>query len=389
MSGGSLSRVDLLRWLREEDPIRLEELWREADRVRREAVGDEIHLRGLLEISNHCRLDCLYCGIRAGNASLPRYRMEEKETVASARRAGELGYGTVVIQSGDDPAITGPSLARAVRRIKEETAGAVTLSIGERPLEDLAAWRRAGADRYLLRFETSDRSLYERVHPAPRGRRSDRIALLGALRDLGYEVGSGVLIGLPGQSVESLADDLLLFRELDLDMIGVGPFHPHPDTPLGRGEGPAPAAEPVRNDPVTACKTIALARLLCPEANIPSTTALAALGAGERADALRRGANVFMPNVTPLPYRRLYSIYPSKAKVDESDERIHSEARSIVLSLGRRIGAGRGDRIRRKPTEKIDGPGSAERTLHRDGTGARSPGGFFPGGEGDPRPDQS
>ena len=233
------------KWLTEEDEARLPELWQAADSARQEAVGDAVHLRGLIELGNYCSRNCLYCGIRAGNRKLKRYRMSADEVIAAARQAVAFGYGTAVLQSGEDYGMTREWLAELVRRIKTETPLAVTLSLGERPAEDLAAWRRAGADRYLLRFETSDRALYDLIHPPRAGERSDRIALLRTLRNLGYEIGGGVMIGIPGQTYASLARDLELFRELDLDMIGVGPFLPHPDTPLGQSgrELRAPAGE--------------------------------------------------------------------------------------------------------------------------------------------------
>ena len=228
-----MERQEVLDWLTETDAAALAALWLRADDVRRRHVGDAVHLRGLVEFSNHCARQCGYCGIRAGNTAVRRYRMSTEEILGCARLARRLGYGTVVLQSGEDPGTTRAWLAGTVRRIKDETGLAVTLSAGERSEADLRAWHAAGADRYLLRFETSNPELFRRIHPPRRGRRSDRIALLRRLRDLGYEVGSGAMIGLPGQTFADLARDLALFRELDLDMIGVGPFLPHPATPMG------------------------------------------------------------------------------------------------------------------------------------------------------------
>ncbi|MEN6426309.1 MAG: radical SAM protein, partial [Phycisphaerales bacterium] len=256
----NLEKDDILRWLRVEDPRELEPLWQAADTVRKQSVGDAVHLRGLLEISNHCVRRCGYCGLNAGNRGLVRYRMSWEEILACVETAVEYGYGTVVMQAGEDYGIARDWLAGIVRRIKQETGLAVTLSMGERPVEDLRAWRRAGADRYLLRFETSSPSLYERVHPAGDGQRPGRIALLKILRGLGYEIGSGVMIGIPGQSLSSLADDILLFRTLDLDMIGVGPFIPHPQTMLGSSESRvALDADQVPNTEMMVYKVIALA----------------------------------------------------------------------------------------------------------------------------------
>jgi biotin synthase len=241
-------------------------------------------------------------------------------------------------------------LAGIIRRIKAETPLAVTLSLSERPEEDLVAWRAAGADRYLLRFETSNKELYDRIHPPLAGKRSDRIAILRQLQQIGYETGSGVMIGIPGQRYGDLADDIEMFRTLDLDMIGVGPYIPHPGTPLGEQEAQlrAPEGEQAPNTEAMTYKVIALSRIVCPKANIPSTTALATLNTAKgRELGLMRGANVIMPNVTPPKYRALYEIYPSKACIYETPGECHACLRGRILAMGRRIGTGRGDSKRR------------------------------------------
>lgn len=344
-----LSRDEILSWLREKDSGVLAHLWEAADRTRREYVGDAVHLRGLLEISNHCIRQCGYCGLNAGNRQLTRYRMNIEEILSCVAAAVEYGYGTVVMQAGEDYGITRDGLAGIVRQIKQEMTLAVTLSMGERPVEDLKVWRDAGADRYLLRFETSSPSLYERVHPPGAGQRPGRIAMLKILRELGYEIGSGVMIGIPGQSMESLAEDILLFRELDLDMIGVGPFIPHPQTMLGAPESPmAPDVDQVPNAELMVYKVIALARLVCPEANIPSTTALATINTESgRENGLSRGANVVMPNLTPTKYRTLYEIYPGKACISETALQCRYCLQGRIESIGRHIGQGPGSRARR------------------------------------------
>ncbi len=343
-----MNRDEALRWLREEDPADLEELWARADAVRRERVGDTVHLRGLVEISNRCVRRCAYCGIWAGNRTLVRYRMTAGEIIACAREAVALGYGTVVLQAGEDYGLACDWLAGLLRRIKAETPLAVTLSLGERPAEELAAWRDAGADRYLLRFETSDLALYRRIHPPVVGRPSDRLALLRRLAALGYEVGSGVMVGIPGQSYDSLADDIALFAALDLDMVGVGPFIPHPATPLGRGElAPAPPAEQVPNTEAMTCKVVALARLACPDANIPATTALATIDPARGYETgLTRGANVIMPNLTPRRYRALYEIYPGKASPRDAAAERRRPPSECLAAIGRSPGAGPGGRRR-------------------------------------------
>ncbi len=339
-----MQRRDILSWLQETDAARLDELWRWADRIRQECVGGEVHLRGLVELSNHCVRLCGYCGLRAGNHGLTRYRMTDEEVVACAASAVRFGYGTVVLQSGEDLELTCERVSQLVRRIKAETPLAVTLSLGERGDDELAAWRQAGADRYLLRFETSNRTLYDRIHPPRAGQSSDRIALLGVLRRLGYEVGSGVMIGIPGQTFGDLANDIELFGRLNLDMIGVGPYLRHPDTPLADAAAWPDADDQVPANEEMTYKVIALTRLVCPRANIPATTALATLDRHQgRELGLVRGANVVMPNLTPTRYRALYEIYPGKACITENDEACHRCLAGRIQAIGRQPGQGRGD----------------------------------------------
>jgi biotin synthase len=357
-----MDRDEIIAWLREEDESRLEELWARADATRREHVGDEVHLRGLIEISNHCVRRCAYCGINAGNRGVTRYRMAASEVLECAHLARSLAYGTVVMQAGEDYGITREWLAEVVRRIKAETGLAVTLSLGERPDADLEAWREAGADRYLLRFETSDQTLYERVHPSLPGRHSDRFALLARLRELGYEIGSGVMIGIPGQTWQTLANDIRAFTGLDLDMIGVGPFLPHPATPLGRHELPeAPPGQQVPGTELMTYKVVALTRLVCPEANIPSTTALATLNLAQgRELGLSRGANIVMPNLTPTKYRALYEIYPAKACLYESAMECAGCLEKRISGIGRTPGRGPGGRRKSSSGTRAAGHDVAE-----------------------------
>lgn len=341
-----MDHSSILAWLRETDETRLSTLWQMADSTRQRHVGGEVHLRGLIEFSNYCVRLCAYCGLRAPNTGLRRYRMAHDEIMECARQAVAFSYGTVVLQSGEDPGVTKDWLADLVGRIKRETPLAVTLSVGERSDEELAAWRAAGADRYLLRFETSNRALYDRLHPARPGTVSDRLAMLGRLRRLGYEVGSGVMIGIPGQTYEDLARDIEVFAEQDLDMIGVGPYLVHPDTPLGDASLRPflPEDDQVPADELTTYKVIALTRLVCPQANIPSTTALATINRRDgRELGLVRGANVVMPNLTPPQYRILYEIYPNKACILETADGCHTCLRGRIASIGRDVGVGPGE----------------------------------------------
>jgi biotin synthase len=338
---------EILAWLREEDPQRLDTLWKMADATRRAHVGDAVHLRGLIEVSNVCVRQCAYCGLRAGNRGLSRYRMNAEEILTATQQAVKFGYGTVVLQAGEDYGLTPGWIADIVRRIKSETPLAVTLSLGERREDELALWRQAGADRYLLRFETSERGLFNMIHPALGAQTSDRLAMLRSLKSLGYETGSGIMVGLPGQTYESVARDICLFQELDLDMIGIGPFIPHPETPLGNGElRPAiSSGEQVPNTELMVYKTVALTRLVRPDANIPSTTALATINKRNgRELGLQRGANVFMPNLTPVKYRSLYQIYPAKACIAETDTACFTCLSARIAAMGRSVGEGQGGR---------------------------------------------
>ena len=351
-----LTLKDILAWLREENPERLNTLWAWANEIRHLNVGDTIHLRGLVEISSRCNRQCAYCGLRAGNRSLTRYRMSPDEILVSARQAVAYGYGTVVLQAGEDFGLSCEWVTEVVRQIKHQTPLAVTLSLGERAEAELAAWREAGADRYLLRFETSDPDLFELIHPRLDQHQAGPLGLLRQLKQLGYEVGSGTMVGLPGQTYESVARDIDLFRELDLDMIGIGPFIPHPQTPLGRGKL-KPFAMPdaqVPNSELMVYKAVALTRLVRPDANIPSTTALATINKRNgRELGLQRGANVLMPNLTPVKYRCLYEIYPAKACIEETGSACNSCLRTRIHKIGRQIARGHGGRKRLAPQVEV------------------------------------
>ncbi|MDD2464743.1 MAG: [FeFe] hydrogenase H-cluster radical SAM maturase HydE [Desulfobulbus sp.] len=345
-----MDRREVLHWLRSEETQELQQLWNRADAVRREHVGEAVHLRGLVEISNFCARSCHYCGLRAGNRQVSRYRLAAQDILQCAQKATQLGYGTLVLQSGEDDLLEAEWLADILRRLKATTPLAITLSLGERSEDDLRTWKNAGADRYLLRFETSDRALYRAIHPDRGAKVSDRVALLRQLQHIGYEIGSGVMVGIPGQSDEILADDILLFHQLDLDMIGIGPFIAHQDTPLGRIQPKTDPLNQVEANIEMTCKAVALARILCPDANIPATTAVAVKDAWQgREMALRRGANVIMPNLTPGPFRELYSIYPGKADRIEVADQSDRQIRAQIIALGRTVGEGQGGRKSLRP----------------------------------------
>lgn len=333
---------ELETWLREKNSAQLEKLWRQADHVRAHSVGNAVHLRGLLEISNHCSRECQYCGIHVGRKDLERYRMTRPEIEQCIHQLVDFGYGTVVLQAGEDPGIIPSSIEDLVTWIKGNTYLAVTLSFGERPLEVLRRWKQAGADRYLLRIETTDQALLDKIHPGrPYGSRMDT---LDRLSQLGYEVGSGIMVGIPGQTYEMVARDIQWFRDTDLDMIGIGPYIAHPDTPLS--DTPIEITQ-VSSSETMVNKVIALSRIACPEANIPATTALASINTKfGREKALSHGANIVMPNVTPKKYSVLYDIYPGKACISETADVCHSCIKNRIKSIGREIGVGLGSRKR-------------------------------------------
>ncbi len=312
-----------------------------ADRARRAAVGDEVFLRGIVEFSNRCARNCRYCGIRAGRTDLRRYAMDESEILDAAQAMAACGVTTVVLQSGESDAFGDARFARLVERIKRETPLAVTGSCGVRPEAVFRRWRDAGMDRYLVRFETSDPRLYARLHPGDR--LEARLEALARLRALGVQTGSGFLIGLPGETLETLAENILLCRRLDLDMAGIGPFIPHPATPLGG------AANACASDPERFLLALAVLRLAHPRAHIPATTAFDAVFPGTgRNRALQCGANVFMPSFTPRAHRGDYRLYPGKPCVDEAPGDCAACVVGRLRLLGRPIGRGPGHAFGRR-----------------------------------------
>lgn len=343
----NITKKQIKQWLQEKDEQKLEELWTLADTVRKDNVGDAVHLRGLIEISNYCVRRCAYCGLAADNKKLDRYRMKPEEILACAKEAESYGYGTVVMQAGEDYGIEANWLAEIIRDIKQQTPLAITLSMGERPWEDLKLWRESGADRYLLRFETTDSELYDLIHPPRPRQTTDRFEILNQLQQLGYETGSGIMIGIPGQSYQSITNDIEFLGKFDMDMVGVGPYIENPDTPLGRGDitREIDPNEQVPSTELMTYKVVALIRIVCPQANIPSTTALATINRESgRELGLQRGANITMPNMTPVEYRNRYQIYPGKACLNETAQQCRGCLRGRIQSIGRYVGQGQGGR---------------------------------------------
>ena len=330
-----LTLPELTALLADADPAAEAALAAAADRVRAAFVGAGVHLRGLIEFSNICRQSCMYCGLRRDNAAVHRYRLTPAEILALAEKARDYGYRTVVLQSGEDAWFTADRLAALLRRIKA-LGLVITLSIGERSREEYQMLRAAGADRFLLRIETTDAQLYARLHPGMSF--AHRLQCLQELRSLGYEVGTGCLVGLPGQSIESIARDILFFQELDADMVGIGPLIPNGDTPL---------ADAAPGDFHLTRRVVALLRLLLPEANIPATTAMETLQPDARRIILQSGANVVMPNVTEGDYRRWYALYPGKICVKDTPEDCRSCLEAKIQSIGRSIAQDAGFRRHR------------------------------------------
>ncbi|MGE5680780.1 MAG: [FeFe] hydrogenase H-cluster radical SAM maturase HydE [Bacillota bacterium] len=312
-------------------------LFERADEIRKQFCGDEVHLRGIIDFSNHCENDCLYCGLRKSNSSIERYRMTPDEIIETATTISNVGIRSIVLQSGEDKSYDVDKIAYMIYFIKQNCDVAITLSLGERDFEEYKTWKYAGADRYLLKHETANRELYTALHQ--KQDLKERIRHLEFLKSIGYEIGSGNLIGLPQQTVEDIADDLMLCRELDVDMASFSPFVPSPNTPY-------------RNKNVgsveTTLKTIAVGRILLKNTHIPATTAIATVDSLGREKALRVGANVVMPDFTPKLYRDKYCIYPNKRLLVDDPINSGSYIQHIMFSLGRRVSNSRGDSLKSK-----------------------------------------
>lgn len=329
-------RADLSRILRIADPVEMATVTGFADAVRRRFVGDGVLLRGIVEFSNVCRNTCRYCGLNRPNTRLKRYRLTRDQILAAVRNICAAGIKTVVLQSGEEDNLDADWLREVIADVRSSFDAAITLCVGERSRQEYRSWKEAGADRYLLKIETSDPGLYRELHPGMSF--ENRTRCLEDLAALGYQVGSGDLVGLKGQTVDSLAGDLEFFKQGGFDMISVSPFIPHAQTPL--------AAEPAGDLEMTV-KMIALTRILCPAAHIPASTAIGSLhGRDERPRALAAGANVVMPNFTPGDVRRLYDIYPGKAGCDLTPQRSVVAVERMVTAMGRWVDYARGDALR-------------------------------------------
>jgi biotin synthase len=330
------ARADIEAILRLDDDRDLGRLFAVADGVRREFIGDGVLLRGIIEFSNVCRNTCLYCGLNRHNRQLQRYRLTSDQILAAVENIASAGVKTVVLQSGEEDNLDAVWLGRMIEQIKSGWDLAVTLSVGERRRGEYQLWKDAGADRYLLKMETTDRVLYQQLHPEMSF--ENRLRCLRDLADLGYQCGSGNLVGLRGQTVEMLANDVLFFKQGDFDMISVGPLIPHSQTAL--------AGTPAGDLKMT-LKVMALTRIVSRNAHIPANTAIGSLhGRDERPKALAAGANVIMPNFTPDAVRSLYDIYPGKVARGQSTRQSIASIERMVAAAGRWIDYSRGDSLK-------------------------------------------
>lgn len=333
-----LDRPSLISWLEEKRPDRLAELYEAAYNTKLSTVGDKVYLRGLVEISNICRKNCLYCGIRRDNRNTGRYEISVDNVLEAAEFAFRDGYGSLVIQGGErvDRAFI-DKITHILKEIKKRWPLGITLSLGEQSKDVYREWFEAGAHRYLLRIESSDKQLYERIHPVdPLHSYRTRIQALKDLRDCGYQVGTGVMIGLPFQNAGNLADDLLFFKKMDIDMCGMGPYLEHSGTPLYSYRHLLLPKERRLELSVT---MVALLRLLMPDINIAATTAMQAIDPFGREKAIMAGANVLMPNLTLAEVRDEYQIYQNKPGAGEdaaiSSSITERRLREMKIPIGR------------------------------------------------------
>ncbi len=334
-----LSRLELKALIENRTPELAEYLFEKARELRIQNYDHDIYIRGLIEFTNYCKNDCYYCGIRKSNSHSERYDIDDKAIVDAAIFAHEHQYGSLVLQSGErsDKAFT-ERITNLLKKIKDITKGelGITISLGEQSEETYQKWFDAGAHRYLLRIESSNRELYYKIHPKDEKHNFEaRINCLHSLQKTGYQTGTGVMIGLPFQTYDDLADDLLFFKELNVDMVGMGPFIEHTETPLYAFKN---ELWPIQRRFEVALNMIATLRLLMPDINIAAATALQAIDPMGREKALRYGANVIMPNITPTTNRKDYTLYENKPCTDEGADDCSNCLSIRVEMAGREIG---------------------------------------------------
>jgi biotin synthase len=329
----NLSSNNIEHLLTTSDPAAIDALYAEACRVRDSVYGPTVFMRGLIEISNHCKNDCLYCGIRRSNPC-SRYRLTKEQVLDCCRQGHALGFRTFVLQGGEDAWFTDDVLCNWIAEIKSQYPDcAVTLSLGERGRDSLRRLRNAGADRYLLRHETADAVHYSRLHPAEMSF-DHRMQCLRDLRDLGFQVGCGFMVGSPFQTLDNLKQDLAFIADFKPDMVGIGPFIPASGTPFEN--------ERAGSIELT-LRLLAIIRLMLPTVLLPATTALGTLHPAGRERALNAGANVVMPNLSPRDTRALYSIYNNKLSTGSEAAETVADIRLRLQALGMQMPVDRGD----------------------------------------------
>ncbi len=315
--------VYLLELEKEEDK---QKLFKRADEIRKKFCGDDVHLRGVIEFSNYCSQHCMYCGLREENFSISRYRMTPEEIVETAKHISNLGIRTIVLQSGEDSYYDTDMIAFIIYSIKQNTDVAISLSLGERGFDEYKAWKIAGADRYLLKQESTNPKLYSIYHCSQS--LFERLNHINYLKSIGYQIGSGNIIGLPLQTTSDIADDIISLQEFDVDMAAIGPFIPSDFTPY---QNKKPGSVDLT------LKSMAVARLVLKNVHIPSTTALDSLDEFGREKGLSVGANVVMPNFTPHPFREKYVIYKNKRGVKDNPDVAYNKLQTRIQSIGRKL----------------------------------------------------
>ena len=298
-----ISQDDIVSLLKLEDFSKVFEL---ADKINFDNFKNKVDIRAILEFSNNCKRKCAYCGLNSNNTKLTRYRMTEDEILQTTFEAFNAGYRTIVLQSGEDSYFTSKKIGNLVKKIKENIDIAITVSCGEMSYEDYKYIKECGADRYLLKHETSDEKLYSSLHSC--GTLRNRIKCLKNLKTLSYYTGGGFMIGLPGQTLHTIANDILTLKSIPCDMAGIGPFISSDDTPLKNMKN---------GDTLLVKKAVAITRILLPKSHLPATTALGVIDSKEKDNIFSCGANVIMRKVTPQKYEQFYSIYPNKIKVND------------------------------------------------------------------------
>lgn len=331
---GNLTDEEMIKLI--DDNNENEYLYSCADKVRREYYEDKVYIRGLIEISNICKNDCFYCGIRCSNKQALRYRLTEEEILECCREGYDLGFRTFVMQGGEDPYFTDEVMCKIIEEIKEKYSDcAVTLSLGERSRESYEKLHKAGADRYLLRHETANDGHYGRLHPEGM-KLADRKKCLFDLKETGFQTGSGFMVGSPYQTTENIVEDLRFLQELSPEMIGIGPFIVHKDTPFSKFES---------GSLERTLRLISILRLMFPKALLPSTTALGTIHPKGREMGLKAGANVVMPNLSPKKSRKLYELYNGKICTEEEGAESLALLKKTVEKAGYRVVVDRGDAL--------------------------------------------